>query len=67
MIEFIVEESGETLRIAVDALPVHFGRAEEAEVSVINSRASRRHARRDYWQFDGPRRIAPRSAGAWAA
>ena len=45
MIEFIVEESGETRRIAVDALPVHFGRAEEAEVSVINSRASRHHAR----------------------
>ena len=45
MIEFIVEESGETRRIAVDALPVHFGRAEEAEVCVINSRASRHHAR----------------------
>lgn len=45
MIEFIVEESGETRRVTVDAVPVHLGRAEEAEVSVINNRASRHHAR----------------------
>ncbi len=45
MISFIVEEAGETRRLELDAVPVHLGRAEDAEVSVINGRASRHHAR----------------------
>lgn len=45
MIDFIIEENGETRRVEVRTVPVHIGRAEEAEVPIVNDRASRHHAR----------------------
>lgn len=45
MIEFIVEEGGGTRRVELTSVPVHIGRAEEADISLVNDRCSRHHAR----------------------
>jgi hypothetical protein len=47
VIEFIIEEDGVTRRVELQGVPVHIGRAEEAEIRLDNHRVSRHHARVD--------------------